>query len=90
MKTRTILLSAGLLLTLLPLATAEETCGRAGTTEAIKHPTREDAYIYLDATKPNRLGEWIESNGAPGLQTIDCIKFGIRHFRADVQTAGLP
>lgn len=90
MKTMTILLSAGLLVALLPLATAEEACGRAGTTEAIKHPTRDDAYIYIDATNPSRLGEWVESNRAPGLQTIACVKFGIQHFRADTHTAGLP
>lgn len=71
----------------LPLATAEEPCSRAGSTEAIAHPTRKDAYIYLDLTHPDKIGEWVETNGALGLQTVTCFAFStVLRYRADVKT----
>lgn len=83
MKTIIILLSATLLVVALPLATAEEACQRAGVTEAIDHPTQDDRYIYIDLTKPDRVGEWLETNTARGLQTVACFKFGVLKWRAD-------
>lgn len=72
MKTWTIMLTAGLVLAALPLVTAETPCSRAGSTEAIGYPGEPERYLFLDLTQPSKVGEWIEKNKSPGLQTMPC------------------
>lgn len=71
MKTWTIVLTATMVVAALPLVTAEAACSRAGVTEAIDHPLKEDTYLFLDPTS-DKFGEWKEKNRADGLQTMPC------------------
>jgi len=89
MKTMTIALAASMLLVAVPFVTAEESCGRAGATEAIPHPGKAETYLFLDLTQPEKVGEWVESNRSGGLQTVDCFKFGTWRYGPDTKVAVL-
>ncbi|HET6406010.1 MAG TPA: hypothetical protein VFH78_15325 [Candidatus Thermoplasmatota archaeon] len=73
MKPWTIALAATLVAVSIPLVTAEAACSRAGITEAVAHPTKAQTYIFFDITQPEKVGEWVEWNKSPGLQTVNCV-----------------
>lgn len=77
MKTWTILLTVGAVASVvaIPFVTAEEGCSRADDLVhgAYRHPTKENTYVFFDATQADKLGEWTESNGRSGLQTVNCL-----------------
>lgn len=88
MKTWTIMLTAGFVLAAIPFVTAEESCTRADATQAIAHPdpAKKNSYIFFDITQPQKVGEWVESNGAGGLQTMICFTAtGRPRYAADTQ-----
>lgn len=94
MKTIMITLTASLFLGLLavPMVTAsEQTCGRADEAGALvfEVPGQRGNYLFLDVTQPDKLGHWTELNGATGLQTIACMRFGVIRYTPDQQTGDI-
>lgn len=82
------LLTASLLFAAIPYAAAGHRCDHAGAaSEGIAHPTKPDRYLYLDVTRPDKVGEWIENNGVGGLQTSACFVLGALRFGSDAKAA---
>ena len=88
MKTWMILLTVGAVSSVvaIPLVTAEDGCSRATAADgAIDHPAKPGSYLYFgpDASK---LGEWTETNGWAGLQTVNCLAAtGSARYSKDTQ-----
>lgn len=93
MKILHALLAGSMLLAFAPLAVAGEagdTCA-APPDEGIAHPLKERTYLFLDASKgADKVGEWTERNGAPGLQTTKCFHLGVYRLSADLKADLLP
>lgn len=91
MKTISFALAGALLVAVAPFAlAAEQTCNETAATDYIEHPMQKGSYLFIDATEPNKIGQWSEKNAKPGLQTEKCYRAGILRYNPDVKLAILP
>jgi hypothetical protein len=89
MKSLFVILTASLMLAALPMSIAA-TCEEQPPQEGVAHPLTNGHYLYLDATQPEKTGEWQDSNHVGGLQTSTCRTGTTTVYRADFQAKTLP
>lgn len=91
MKSIYVMLSASLLIAGIPMIAASHTgCAYHTPEEGIAHPASKGHYILIDAAKPDKVGEWVDTNGRTGLQSDDCLFGSITMYRADKRAEVLP
>lgn len=91
MKSLPIALMASMLLAALPFAVADHApCHVHAPQEGMAHPLRTGHYIMVSLEDTRKIGEWVDSNGIPGLQTSACLVGGIQVYSRDTPSMVLP
>lgn len=91
MKSLYVTLTASLLLASLPMSLATHSgCESHPAEEGIAHPLSKGRYLFVDPTRPEKTGEWTDTNRVGGLQTSSCVVGSTTAYRADLQAKTLP
>lgn len=91
MKSLYVTLTASLLLASLPMSLATHSdCARHPAEEGFAHPLTKGRYLFIDPARPEKTGEWSDSNKVGGLQTSACVVGSTVAYRGDSQFKTLP